>query len=201
MTEQLPTLPTTGYPTTPPPAAAPAWQPSSGWPPPPQVWSPYEWNPQVGWMPPAGWAPAAPLAPARYAAVGWRLIAALIDVALALGVIVGLTAIGAVGADPHDPNAAAADAAGGLIVGAGLGCTYFIVAYRRWGATLGMAFLGLRLVDARTLGRPSVGKATGRFCLCAAMPQLVALGLLIALADPHRRAWHDHACGTAVIRV
>ncbi|WP_231640618.1 RDD family protein [Nocardiopsis sp. NRRL B-16309] len=76
------------------------------------------------------------------------------------------------------------------------------------GATLGKMLLGIRVVDARTGGRPSQRQAVRRAALFG-LPQtipvlgnlLVLIESLLAHTDPWTRAPHDRRVGTLVVRV
>ncbi|MFI6576979.1 RDD family protein [Nocardiopsis sp. NPDC050513] len=75
-----------------------------------------------------------------------------------------------------------------------------------WGRTLGKAVVGIRVVDAADGGRLSQGQAMGRAALFGLPQSLPVLGHLFSLGESmaslgeHRRALHDRACGTVVIR-
>ena len=67
------------------------------------------------------------------------------------------------------------------------------------GATPGKRAMGVMIVDARTGGRPPLGRLVLRYVgyLLSALPLL--LGFLWALWDPRRQAWHDKLGGTVVV--
>ena len=80
-----------------------------------------------------------------------------------------------------------------------LAVAYNVGAWTLFGATLGKALLGLRVVgpDGKP---PRIGRALLR---CAgywlsAVPFM--LGFLAILVDPQRRAWHDRLAKTSVVR-
>ncbi|WP_190278860.1 RDD family protein, partial [Cellulomonas sp. B6] len=145
---------------------------------------------------PAG-AGAVPQGAAAPPAVGRRVAAYAIDLALAF--VVGLVGylLGAVTGLPVTGLTVAL----GAVVGVGQ-----IVAEGLRGATLGAHLLGLRTVDDRTGAAPGVPRAFLRQLVVAlGMPVcLVGNWVIVASAawdrEPARRGWHDKASGTRVVR-
>lgn len=130
-------------------------------------------------------------------AVGRRVAAYAIDLALAFAVgLVGYL-LGAVTGLPVTGLTVAL----GAVVGVGQ-----IVAEGLRGATLGAHLLGLRTVDDRTGAAPGVPRAFLRQLVVAlGMPVcLVGNWVIVASAawdrEPARRGWHDKASGTRVVR-
>lgn len=81
-----------------------------------------------------------------------------------------------------------------------LSTAYFVVSWTRGGQTIGMRAWKLRVVDAS--GAPlRWSQAVLRFV--AALISLVPFGAGFwwALVDPQRRAWHDIAARTRVVRL
>ena len=77
----------------------------------------------------------------------------------------------------------------------------FIVGWARWGGTPGKLLLELRVVDARSGGRPGWIQAAIR-CLgyvVSALP--LGLGFVWAAIDRDGRALHDKLAGTRVVRI
>jgi uncharacterized RDD family membrane protein YckC len=68
-------------------------------------------------------------------------------------------------------------------------------------ATPGKRVLGLRIVDADSLGAPRFAQYLSRYVgyLVASLP--LGLGLLWALWDPRRQGWQDKLANTLVVRV
>jgi uncharacterized RDD family membrane protein YckC len=67
-------------------------------------------------------------------------------------------------------------------------------------ATPGKMWLGLRVVDADTLGPLSPGQSMGRYLgYFVAMLPLCA-GLLWVAFDARKQGWHDKLAGTVVVR-
>jgi len=104
-----------------------------------------------------------------------------------------------------------------------------ILFWRYRGATPGKILVGARIVDARTLGKPSTGQLIGRYFayIVSTLPgMVVAVALIVAsvlLVQPHlqlwlaitpllmwgfvwiafdkrKQGWHDKLAGTVVIR-
>jgi uncharacterized RDD family membrane protein YckC len=87
---------------------------------------------------------------------------------------------------------------------------YLVYAWSRFGATLGNQLLRLRVLDARTGGRISTGRAALRWFVAElpAIGLLLDVGILLWYAaivvsiarDPHRRGVHDRAAGSVMVR-
>ena len=155
---------------------------------------------------PVGWPPSRPsqdlsaFPHAKFAGVGRRLVAAVLDLALVGGLLLSGASLAGAGAAAESTTAP--DAPAGLMATSVLAtAAYFMIGYRWRGCTLGMAVLRLRVVNAETLRRPTLGQAIGRFLFWYVLTTLAAIGMVAALWDPCHRAWHDRASGTAVIRV
>ena len=77
---------------------------------------------------------------------------------------------------------------------------YFIVSWTRGGQTIGMRAWKLRVVDAdgATLPWP---RALLRFAVAIVSLAAIGLGFLWCLVDRDRRAWHDIAAHSLVVRL
>jgi uncharacterized RDD family membrane protein YckC len=147
------------------------------------------------WTPPVSpeWAPAPPL---RFTGVALRSVALAIDlslVAIYSWVLLTEPALRAW----NGPVLAA------LLVA--LPAAYFIVGWGRFGATLGMRLLNLRIVRSRDGGRIGYLTATVRFVLtalslCAILFLIGGILILPMVIDRRRRAIHDLISGTVVVR-
>lgn len=73
--------------------------------------------------------------------------------------------------------------------------------WERLGATPGMSMCAMRVVDSRTLGVVSRRQAQLRASFVVLAPTVVAVGLVLALLNRTRRAWHDLLSGTVVVEV
>lgn len=79
-----------------------------------------------------------------------------------------------------------------------------LIAFTVWmwqtrGGTPGKLLLGLRVVDAKTLGPLRTGQAVGRYFayLLSSIP--LCLGFLWIIFDARHQAWHDKLSGSLVI--
>ena len=81
-----------------------------------------------------------------------------------------------------------------------LAVLYLTVFWTLWGATPGKLALGLRVVRRSDLERPEMPRALLRavFWILSALP--LGLGFLWAAWDKDKRAWHDRASDTRVVR-
>lgn len=67
-------------------------------------------------------------------------------------------------------------------------------------ATPGKMLLGLRIVDAATLGKPSKGQLVGRYFAYYLSGLPLFLGFLWVAWDKRKQGWHDKLAGTLVVR-
>jgi len=77
---------------------------------------------------------------------------------------------------------------------------YFVVSWTRGGATIGMRAWRLRLVGADG-GAVGFRRALLRFGIAILSLGAFGLGFLWCLVDRERRAWHDLAAGTLLVRL
>ena len=81
-----------------------------------------------------------------------------------------------------------------------LSAAYFVVSWTRGGQTIGMRAWKLRVVDAS--GAPlRWSQAVLRFVVALISLAALGTGFWWALVDPQRRAWHDIAARTGVVRL
>jgi uncharacterized RDD family membrane protein YckC len=147
------------------------------------------------------WAPAAPASweaspPVRFTGVALRTVAFLIDLAL-LALYWWLLFTTPALRAWNGPVLAT------LLVAVPV--AYFIVGWGRFGGTIGMRVLNLRIVRARDGGRIGYVTSLVRFTAMAATiaAMLFLIGGLLVLPmviDRRRRAIHDFVSGTVVIR-
>jgi uncharacterized RDD family membrane protein YckC len=67
-------------------------------------------------------------------------------------------------------------------------------------ATPGKMMIGARIVDEKTLGKPSTGQLIGRYFAYYVSTIPFLLGLIWVGIDPRKQGWHDKLAGTLVIR-
>ncbi|KAA2284990.1 RDD family protein [Arenimonas fontis] len=138
--------------------------------------------------------------PARPAHLGWRLVALLYDFfpVLALwfaGSGLVLLLRGGAPVLPDSPAAWAELAFLWAISGA-----YAVLSWRRGGQTLGMRPWRLKVVaaDGRPAGTPALAL---RYLVATLSLAAAGLGFLWCLVDSDRRAWHDLASRTVLVRL
>jgi len=75
-----------------------------------------------------------------------------------------------------------------------------VIAFWRWRqATPGKMLIRARIVDARTLERPTTGQLIGRYFAYLLSMLPLCLGFLWIAFDPMKQAWHDKLAGTLVV--
>ncbi len=86
-----------------------------------------------------------------------------------------------------------------LLLNQGLPVLWTLLFWQLWQATPGKLLLDCRIVDARSLGKPSFGQFVLRYLgyLLSALP--LGLGFVWILFDKHRQGWHDKLAKTRVI--
>jgi uncharacterized RDD family membrane protein YckC len=130
-----------------------------------------------------------------------RLFAALYDLLPLLGIwfAAGLLALLVTGGtlDPHR-------AGHRLIVQAlvsALTAAYFAVSWARGGQTIGMRAWRLRVVSADDGSRLPAMRALLRFLIALISLAALGAGFWWALVDPRKRAWHDMAARSCLLRL
>ncbi len=139
------------------------------------------------------------LAPFTGRAIAFAVDAAIVAATALVAVLLGVIAFGTADYQAIDfvRSFQVLDEAFNLLL-ALIGVVYFSVSHAWTGATLGKAMLGLKVVSLDRCGPPSVGRSLVR-TLAYAASSLLGVGFLWALRAP-RRAWHDYAAGTIVVR-
>ncbi len=87
-----------------------------------------------------------------------------------------------------------------VLLALGLSLAYHVLGWSLFGATVGKAFFGLRVVRASDGGPVGWPRALLRWVgyMVSALP--LGLGFLAIALDPRRRGWHDRIAGTVVMR-
>ena len=67
-------------------------------------------------------------------------------------------------------------------------------------ATPGKMAIGAKIVDAKTLGKPSTGQMIGRYCAYYLSTIVFLLGFIWVGFDAKKQGWHDKLAGTLVVR-
>lgn len=142
----------------------------------------------------------APAPHARPAHLGWRLFAMTYDFfpALALWFAASGLVLLLRGGTPVPPGSLASW--GELALLWAVTGVYAVVSWRRGGQTLGMRPWRLKVLCAD--GRPAGTKALlVRYAVATLSLAAGGLGLLWTFVDRERRAWHDLASGTVLVRL
>ncbi len=72
--------------------------------------------------------------------------------------------------------------------------------WHRYGATPGKMILGLKIVDAATGDKMTVGQEVGRYFAYIPAILFLGLGLIWVGFDKRKQGWHDKLAGTIVVR-
>jgi uncharacterized RDD family membrane protein YckC len=147
----------------------------------------------------------APSAPPRVEYVGFwaRVCASIVDIIVlaVIGFAIGfvLSFILAFSGYQGSMNEKEIDALWDIL-GWVIGIVYTLGFWTKRQATPGKMAVRARIVDARTLGKPSMGQFVGRYLayMLSALP--LCLGFLWVAFDEQKRGWHDKLAGTLVVR-
>jgi len=132
--------------------------------------------------------------------LGWRLIIAIYDLfpLLALWFFATILAVLLTGGALDVHRVVHKVLVQALVLG--VSAAYFIVSWMRGGQTVGMKPWRLRIVGADG-GPIGFRRALLRFAVALVSLAALGLGFLWCLIDRERRAWHDIAAGTLLVRV
>ncbi|MFT3790136.1 MAG: RDD family protein [Rudaea sp.] len=132
--------------------------------------------------------------------LGWRLLAAAYDLfpLLALWFFATLGAILLTGGKLDTHRLAHKLLVQALVLAAS--GAYFVVSWLRGGQTVGMKPWRLRVVGAGG-DAPDLRRALLRFAVALVSLGALGAGFLWCLVDRERRAWHDIAAGTLLVRL
>ncbi|MFN7684913.1 MAG: RDD family protein [Oligoflexia bacterium] len=89
----------------------------------------------------------------------------------------------------------------GGLASAMIAFAYWSVCYFYWGQTIGKKLLGVRVVDARSGGKLSLGQAMGRAGALFVSYLFLMIGFLMAAFDSKKRTLHDRLARTLCVRV
>ena len=150
---------------------------------------------------PAAGSPAGPAAP-EYVGFWARVAATLLDTVWLLLLLAPLLALvyGA-GYFTLEHLLSGTTDLGETLIGCGLPALLVIAFWRARRATPGKMAIGAQIVDAQTLGAPTLGQLLIRYLgyFVAAIP--LGLGLVWVAFDRRKQGWHDKLAGTIVVRV
>jgi len=137
----------------------------------------------------------------NYAGFWTRFAAVFLDglilgaVNFVIGLVAGLTASQAVGAEPTGAIVLQLIL---VFVQLAIGVTYEAVMIGKYGATLGKMACKIRVVTADG-GTVSYGRAFGRYFAKLLSGFTCLIGYIIAAFDEQKRTLHDHICNTRVV--
>lgn len=166
---------------------------------------------------------AGPTAGLVYAGFGVRLGALIIDlivlgiVGSAISSLFGLGFLGFYGWDWRDISFWRFNLLGGawlawVVIQAVVSGSYFVYGWTHWGASFGQRLLNLQVLNDAdgSMLRQDVAIRRWAFITVPVVGSLPGMGLLVALyqlylayttnRDPNKQGWHDHQCGTVVVR-
>jgi uncharacterized RDD family membrane protein YckC len=159
--------------------------------------------PSGGMMPPppppemGGYQPAPGYAPAAHYGGFWiRVVAYIID-AIILAVVGGIIAA-IFRVNPSNAGSGAYNAASGLNLV--IGIAYFSYMWSQQGATLGQRIFRLRVVDANTGQRITIGKALLRWVGLFVSFIVCFVGVIWVAFDGRKQGWMDKIAGTLVLQ-
>jgi uncharacterized RDD family membrane protein YckC len=182
----------------PPPSGFPPPPPGGGYPPPPPPppgggYPPAPYQPPMG----GGYAPMQGYAPtATYGGFWIRAVAYIID-AILLGIVDRLIDL-VFGVNPADTSSGpyAISAILELVINIG----YFAYFWSYQGGTLGQRIFKLRVVDANTGQRISLGKALLRWVGLFLSFIVCFVGVIWVAFDSRKQGWLDKIAGTYVLQ-
>lgn len=129
------------------------------------------------------------------APLGWRIAAALYDLFPVLALLLATGALAMLATQGTLDYHAWWYFPLLVIVSAG----YFVISWRNGGQTIGMRAWRLRVVDANGAS-PTYAASTLRFAVAIVSLGALCIGFLWCLYDRDRRAWHDLAANTRLVR-
>ena len=127
-----------------------------------------------------------------------RFGAALIDSILMAIILVPIARIFGVGMDLE--SAMRLDSPANIMVNGVLPAIAVILFWVYRQATPGKMAIGAKIVDAKTLGKPSTGQLIGRYFSYYLSTIVFLLGFIWVGFDSRKQGWHDKLAGTLVIR-
>jgi uncharacterized RDD family membrane protein YckC len=135
----------------------------------------------------------------RYAGFWVRFWAMAIDTALLLAVVLPLL-VWVYGLDYFLESSARMPRPVEFLISYIMPIVAMIIFWRYRAATPGKMLLGLRIVDARSGGKMSLGQCCLRCVAYLASTLPACLGFLWIAWDARKQAWHDKLAGTVVVR-
>ncbi len=127
-----------------------------------------------------------------------RVGASIIDTVLMAIILVPIARIFGIGMDLE--SAYLLDSPANIVVNGILPAIAVILFWMYRQATPGKMAIGAKIVDAKTLGKPTTGQMIGRYFAYYLSSIVLLLGFIWVAFDDRKQGWHDKLAGTLVIR-
>jgi uncharacterized RDD family membrane protein YckC len=127
-----------------------------------------------------------------------RVGASLIDSILMAIILVPFARLFGVGMDIE--SALRFDSPANIMVNGILPAIAVILFWMYRQATPGKMLIGAKIVDEKTLGKPSTGQLIGRYFAYYLSTIVLLLGFIWVGFDARKQGWHDKLAGTLVIK-
>src|SRR5262245_20849845 len=127
-----------------------------------------------------------------------RVGASLIDSILMVIILVPFARLFGVGMDIE--SALRFDSPANIMVNGVLPAIAVILFWMYRQATPGKILIGAKIVDEKTLGKPSTGQLIGRYFAYYLSTIVLLLGFIWVGFDARKQGWHDKLAGTLVIK-
>jgi uncharacterized RDD family membrane protein YckC len=127
-----------------------------------------------------------------------RVGASLIDSILMAIILVPFARLFGVGMDIE--SALRFDSPANIMVNGILPAIAVILFWMYRQATPGKMLIGAKIVDEKTLGKPSTGQLIGRYFAYYLSTIVLLLGFVWVGFDARKQGWHDKLAGTLVIK-
>jgi len=127
-----------------------------------------------------------------------RVGASLIDSILMAIILVPFARLFGVGMDIE--SALRFDSPANIMVNGILPAIAVILFWMYRQATPGKMLIGAKIVDEKTLGKPSTGQLIGRYFAYYLSTIVLLLGFVWVGLDARKQGWHDKLAGTLVIK-
>jgi uncharacterized RDD family membrane protein YckC len=192
----------------------PAQAPGGAWPPgPAPTPATFGPGPYPGWGTGPGWGgygyfapPPGPLPGLAWGGLGHRFAALLLDGALMFGTLIVAGLVAGFFADPNPYDDVREYSTASAIVSLAwmlMAVCYHPACWYFFGGTVGQRAMGLRVVRAADGRKLGLGAILVRFAIFAICTVTIIPGLIAAATaadDPFKRAWHDEAARSVVVR-
>jgi uncharacterized RDD family membrane protein YckC len=127
-----------------------------------------------------------------------RVGASIIDSILMAIVLIPFARLFGIGTDFE--SALRFDSPANIMVNGILPAVAVVIFWMYRQATPGKMLIHAKIVDAKTLGKPSTGQLIGRYFAYYLSTIVLLLGFIWVGFDARKQGWHDKLAGTLVIR-